>query len=76
MGGWTRKVCAISSRCAHLPVVMRRGSVIVLVLALLIVMVPMGVTLSMFWRRSGNLLVPGAAHAVNDAVRNVLVGLP
>lgn len=60
----------------HLPVVMGRGSIIVLTLALLIVMVPMGVTLSIFWRKSGNLLVPGAAHAVNDAIRNVLVGIP
>jgi membrane protease YdiL (CAAX protease family) len=39
-------------------------------------MVPMGVFLSIYWRRSGNLAVPGFAHAFGDAVRNILVGLP
>lgn len=38
--------------------------------------VALGVPLSMGSRRSGSLLVPGVAHALNDAIRNVLVGLP
>lgn len=33
-----------------------------------------GVPLSLYWRRSGNLLVPVAAHALIDAVRNTLLG--
>ena len=44
--------------------------------ALLPVQVAMGPFLSLFWRRSGNLMVPGFAHALNDAVRNAFVGLP
>lgn len=32
-----------------------------------------GVPLSIFWRRSGNLAVPAAAHAFIDAVRNALL---
>jgi membrane protease YdiL (CAAX protease family) len=29
-----------------------------------------GIPLSLFWRRSGNLFVPAAVHALIDAVRN------
>lgn len=32
-----------------------------------------GVPFSLFWRRSGNLIVPAAIHAVIDAVRNTYV---
>jgi membrane protease YdiL (CAAX protease family) len=39
---------------------------------LLITQVAMGPFLSLFWRRSGNLMVPGFAHATSDAVRNAL----
>ncbi len=35
-----------------------------------------GVPLSIFWRRSGNLVVPASAHALVDAVRNALLGAP
>jgi membrane protease YdiL (CAAX protease family) len=35
-----------------------------------------GVPLSLFWRRSGNLFVPATVHSFIDAVRNALVGLP
>ena len=31
-----------------------------------------GVPLSLYWRRSGNLAVPGFTHAIIDAVRNAL----
>jgi len=44
--------------------------------SLLISMVPMGVALSIFWRRSGNLGVSGTAHALGDSIRNATVGLP
>jgi membrane protease YdiL (CAAX protease family) len=33
----------------------------------------LGIPLSLFWRRSGNLLVPAAVHALIDAVRNAWV---
>jgi hypothetical protein len=32
-----------------------------------------GVSLSLFWRRSGNLAVPAFAHAWVDAVRDCLL---
>jgi membrane protease YdiL (CAAX protease family) len=35
-----------------------------------------GVPLALWYRRSGNLLVPVTTHAFIDAVRNALVGLP
>jgi len=46
------------------------------VLKLPAVMVPMGIFLSIFWRRSGNLAVPGFSHAFSDSVRNILTGVP
>jgi membrane protease YdiL (CAAX protease family) len=33
----------------------------------------LGVPFSLFWRRSGNLLVPAAVHALIDAVRNTVI---
>jgi len=36
----------------------------------------MGVALSIYWRKSGNLGVPGTAHALADSVRNAILGLP
>jgi membrane protease YdiL (CAAX protease family) len=44
--------------------------------ALLISMVPMGVALSIYWRKSGNLGVSGSAHALADSIRNAISGLP
>lgn len=35
-----------------------------------------GVPLSIYWRRSGNLFVTGSTHALIDAVRNALLVLP
>jgi membrane protease YdiL (CAAX protease family) len=34
-----------------------------------------GYVLVMAWRRSGNLAVPGIAHAVSDALRNAVLVL-
>ena len=39
-------------------------------------MVPMGIFLSIFWRKSGNLGVSGGAHALSDSVRNAISGVP
>lgn len=46
------------------------------VLQLLVMQVAMGPFLSLFWRKSGNLMVPGFAHALNDSVRNALGLVP
>lgn len=42
------------------------------VLSLVIVHTAIGVLLSRSWRRSGSLVLPGAAHALVDAVRNAV----
>jgi membrane protease YdiL (CAAX protease family) len=47
-----------------------------LIVGLLGVHCAVGVPLSFCWRRSGNLFVTGATHALVDAVRNALVVLP
>jgi membrane protease YdiL (CAAX protease family) len=40
---------------------------------LLYIHVPYGVALSLFWRRTGNLVIPGVCHALGDAIRNGLM---
>jgi membrane protease YdiL (CAAX protease family) len=55
----------------HLPI--SSGPVATAALRLLVVHVPIGVVLSIFWRRSGNLAVPAFTHAFIDAVRNALL---
>ena len=59
----------------HLPITVGEP-VIKSVFVLPSVMVPMGIFLSIFWRRSGNLAVPGFSHAFSDSVRNILIGVP
>lgn len=41
----------------------------------LVSLVP-GIAFCLFWRRTGNLAVPAFVHALIDAVRNVLLGVP
>ncbi|MFE3188142.1 CPBP family intramembrane glutamic endopeptidase [Nocardia sp. NPDC059240] len=55
----------------HLPVAGApiTGGVVAGVLAF---QIPVGMFLSLWWRRSGNLAVPGIAHAAIDSVRNAL----
>jgi membrane protease YdiL (CAAX protease family) len=56
----------------HLPVVRRfpsPGTAAVLV----VVHVAIGVPLTVFWRRSGNLAVPGVVHAFIDGVRDAVL---
>ena len=60
----------------HLPLVAADGHGMSLLLraqSLAIAHMITGIPLSIYWRRSGNLLVPGVAHAFIDAVRNALV---
>jgi membrane protease YdiL (CAAX protease family) len=44
--------------------------------SLIVGMFPMGIALSIYWRRSGNLGVSGGAHALSDSIRNALWGVP
>lgn len=61
----------------HLPVTYTgHGSLVKVLVELLVGQLALGIPLSIFWRVSRNLAVPAAAHAVNDAIRNVIVGLP
>jgi membrane protease YdiL (CAAX protease family) len=39
---------------------------------LLLDQIAVGVPLSIWWRRSGNLVVPGIPHVLLDALRNIL----
>jgi membrane protease YdiL (CAAX protease family) len=41
---------------------------------MILLMVPMGIFLSIYWRKSGNLGVNGAAHALSDSIRNAILG--
>jgi membrane protease YdiL (CAAX protease family) len=55
----------------HLP--LARGPLLPTIGDLLLVHVPVGTALSVFWRRSGNLAVPAFSHAFIDALRNALL---
>ncbi len=60
----------------HIPAVIGKGPVLAIAPMLVIVHCILGVPLSIYWRRSGNLLVPASAHALGDAARNALLGSP
>ena len=59
----------------HLPLSETHGpqELLATTISLLAVHISIGVLLSWAWRRSGNLLVPGIAHALIDAVRNAIL---
>jgi membrane protease YdiL (CAAX protease family) len=57
----------------HLPVALGQVPLLALVPQLLAMHCAIGVPLSIYWRRSGNLFVTGSAHALIDAVRNALL---
>ncbi len=59
----------------HYPII-PHASVIQVVAQLLLLQVAVGPFLSLFWRRSGNLMVPGFVHATIDSVRNSLGAVP
>jgi membrane protease YdiL (CAAX protease family) len=59
----------------HYPVV-PHASVIQVVAVLLVLQVVVGPFLSLFWRRSGNLMVPAFVHALLDSIRNALGSVP
>ena len=51
------------------------NQILVIIATLLIVQIAIGVPLSIWWRRSGNLVVTGTTHALLDTIRNVLIGI-
>jgi hypothetical protein len=60
----------------HLPIGLGQAPLPLVIAQLLVVHCAIGVPLSIFWRRSGNLFVPGFTHALIDAVRDALFVLP
>ena len=59
----------------HYPIV-PHASVIQVIAILFLLQVATGPFLSLFWRRSGNLMVPAFVHALIDSVRNALGSVP
>lgn len=59
----------------HVPLLLGRGHLSMLSAGLISVTCAIGVPLSIAWRRSGNLFVPGLTHALVDALRDaILIG--
>lgn len=57
----------------HLPgQVIPAGHLLSTIVVLLVAQIAIGVPLSLWWRKSGNLTVPDTAHAFLDAVRSTL----
>jgi len=60
----------------HVPLALGQKPLPILIVGLVGVHCAVGVPLSLCWRRSGNLFVTSATHALVDAVRNGLMVLP
>jgi membrane protease YdiL (CAAX protease family) len=60
----------------HLPIAIGRAPLAFVVPELLVFHCLIGVPLSLYWRRSGNLFVTVFPHALIDAIRNALLELP
>ncbi len=60
----------------HIPVAIGQKPLPVLIIGLVGVHCAIGVPLSLYWRRSGNLFVTSSTHALVDAVRNALFVIP
>jgi hypothetical protein len=60
----------------HLPVVPLNQPLALIIAGLLIYQIALGVPLSFWWRRSGNLTIPSTTHALVDTIRNLLIGVP
>ena len=59
----------------HLPLLLGRRPLWMLIPGLVAVHCVIGLPLSIAWRRSGNLFVPGVTHALVDAIRDAtLIG--
>jgi len=60
----------------HIPLLLGRMPLPLLIAWLVGVHCAIGVPLSIYWRRSGNLFVTGSTHALVDAFRDALLALP
>jgi membrane protease YdiL (CAAX protease family) len=60
----------------HVPIMPSQVPIAVRVISALVIHTVIGIPLSIYWRRSGNLAVPAVTHAFIDAVRNALLGTP
>lgn len=56
----------------HLPLALHKGNSMLFAILTTLLISVWGIFLSVFWRRSGNLAVPGFSHAFADAVRDAL----
>jgi membrane protease YdiL (CAAX protease family) len=72
-GGLTAVVVSALWGLWHIPLLLGQKPLLLLVPGLLAVHIVIGLPLSIAWRRSGNLFVPGVTHALVDAVRNALL---
>ena len=69
-GGWSAVGIGALWGLWHLPLIHPSATGLLRLLAL---HTAVGVPLSVAWRRSGNLAVPGITHAAIDAIRNALL---
>jgi len=60
----------------HIPLLLGKMPLPLLIVWLVGVHCAIGVPLSIYWRRSGNLFVTGSTHALVDAFRDALLALP
>jgi membrane protease YdiL (CAAX protease family) len=70
-GAWTALLVSVLWGTWHAPMFRDRPLII-----FAIVMIPLGLVLSHFWRRSGNLTVTATTHVFVDSLRNAINGLP
>jgi membrane protease YdiL (CAAX protease family) len=59
----------------HLPLAPSRGPLAITAAGLVVVHSVIGIPLSIYWRRSGNLAVPGTVHALVNGFRNALLAM-
>lgn|SRR5271157_956314 len=71
-GVWTAILVSSLWGLWHVPLAIGSAPLAGLIMPHVVVHCLIGVPLSIYWRRSGNLVVPGAAHALVDALRNML----
>jgi membrane protease YdiL (CAAX protease family) len=71
-GIWTAVLITTLWGLWHVPLAIGSAPVIALIVPHVLAHSAIGIPLSIYSRRSGNLLVPGAAHAFVKAIRNGL----
>jgi hypothetical protein len=71
-GAWTAILVSSLWGLWHVPLAMGSAPLASLLMPHIVAHCLIGIPLSIYWRQSGNLVVPGAAHAIVDALRNML----